>query len=622
MKEKVEEQEALGQAYGELADTSRSVDDEIDQSPPRQPDQYQGRRFPGRAQSQDGDSIAGQRYRGASLGAMTRRRFLALLAAGGAVPLVGCGQSAPPPSGYAVPGTVVNGGLPAGHILRRAASLEPPPPVGEWDAVVVGGGVSGLCACWKLRRAGVQRILLLELESQWGGTSIAGTAAGRPFPWGAHYINVPPAEADCIHELLGAIGIIEGYDSAGRPQVDPRHLLRWPHERLHRDGAWFEGFDLLAGASRAEAEALRAFEDDMLRWALYRGRDGRKAFAMPLQYSSAAAEARALDDITMAQYLQDKGMAGSRLQWLVNYACRDDYGSSFDQVSAWAAIHYFACRYYDRRLEDQYPADTLTWPEGNAFLVDRIISQLAGIERRLNAAVVRLVNKGAAVECAFAELPSGQMHSVAARTVVYAGKLHGAPYVVPQMPQGQKRAIAALEYSPWLVAAIRLEQLPQVGRGLAWDNVFFDSPSLGYIVADHQRTASGAGGAGVIVYYRPFVDDLAQSRAALLEFERQYWIDQIMAELLAVHPELTDKVERIDFYLWGHGMVRPAPGGLWGPFSGRRRQPVDRLFFAGCDATGLPLFEEAAFCGIWAAEQALARLDLPFATSLGGLPRD
>ena len=60
---------------------------------------------------------------------------------------------------------------------------------------------------------------------------------------------------------------------------------------------------------------------------------------MPLRYSTADPKVRHLDEISMAQYLREEGWHDDRLGWLVDYACRDDYGSTAAQVSAWAGIH-------------------------------------------------------------------------------------------------------------------------------------------------------------------------------------------------------------------------------------------------------------------------------------------
>ena len=248
-----------------------------------------------------------------------RRSFLKSLLAGSVCLPYACTERPPSPHGVDVEARFIDAVPPErGHLMLGAVDPAEFAAAAETtvDVLVVGGGVSGLAACWKLRQAGVQRLLLVELADRLGGNAMAGQAGDLAFPWGAHYINVPPAEADCVHEVLSDLGVIRGYDAAGRPLVDPDHLLRWPAERLWADGSWVEGLDPFADAGEGEMEELRAFEDDMLRWTLHRGRDGRRAFAMPLAYSTSEARVRRLDDQTMAQYVESRGWRSRRLAWL------------------------------------------------------------------------------------------------------------------------------------------------------------------------------------------------------------------------------------------------------------------------------------------------------------------
>ncbi|MFC1525370.1 NAD(P)-binding protein [Candidatus Latescibacterota bacterium] len=524
--------------------------------------------------------------------------------------------------GEPIPGRIANPHTPTrGHFLRSHHDPSHYPIHGGLsDVVVIGGGVSGLCACWRLRRAGVEHIHLLELESQLGGTSCSGRLGGIVFPWGAHYINIPPPEADCIHVLLRDLGVIEGYDAAGRPLVPPEHLLRWPRERLHDGQAWRPELDPFHDAPTGELETFQRFEDDMLRWALYRGRDDRRAFAMPLAYSSADSAARQLDTITMGEYLRNRGWRSPRLDWLVNWACRDDYGATMDQVSAWAGIHYHACRFYDRRVADQYPADTLTWPEGNGFLVSRLADGLAACDIHEHTAAVATRQVRAGVEVTCLDLVTGRCQRLRARAAIYAGKLHGAPHVVSGMPAPQARAMGQAPYSAWLVAAIHLSARPdRPVLEASWDNVVVDSPSVGYVSARHQE--GGGDTDDVLIYYLPFVRDLTRARMELRDRDQSFWAQRIAADLERVHPGIRQAIERIDIWRWGHAMPQPVPGALWGEAALLRQRPCGRVAFASCDATGLPLFEEAVFAGVRAAEQCLSWLGVEDATMLGGLPR-
>ncbi len=60
---------------------------------------------------------------------------------------------------------------------------------------------------------------------------------------------------------------------------------------------------------------------------------------------------------------------------------------------------------------------------------------------------------------------------------------------------------------------------------------------------------------------------------------------------------------------WGHAMIRPRPGFMWGGARQKAQASLARaLHFAHTDLGGLALFEEANHFGVVAAERALAGL--------------
>jgi hypothetical protein len=64
-------------------------------------------------------------------------------------------------------------------------------------------------------------------------------------------------------------------------------------------------------------------------------------------------------------------------------------------------------------------------------------------------------------------------------------------------------------------------------------------------------------------------------------------------------------------------MVRPTPGFIWSPArQAAAALPSGPILFAHADLSGLPLFEEAQYRGIAAAERALTALRIPFESSL------
>jgi len=504
-----------------------------------------------------------------------------------------------------------------GHALRTASldlSRYPQSNEDPYDAIVVGGGVSGLAAMWKLKKAGIERVLLLELGARCGGTSLGGQIDGMGFPWGAHYINVPPPEAQCVHEILGDIGVIEGYDARGWPLVESGAILHWPHERLFINGHWQDGLEPMYGVSTLERDEILRFRDTMLRFALQKGRDGKPAFALPMRYSSQDPQLLSLDQIPFSAFLKDNGFTTQPLKWYANYACRDDYGSLSHQVSAWAGIHYYACRTYDYRLKDTYPAHTLTWPDGNARLVRGLMGQVDVDQIRTHTLAMRIDQMGRDIAVAALDVESQEGSLLRAKSVVYAGKLHTVPHVFPNLNRDQRSALQGIQYSPWLVAAIKLNKNARF-TATHWDNVLYDSPSLGYI---SPRPPNPLGDpAPVLTYYLPFVENLREARQDLLKADHRRWVEFIVHDLGQADRSLTESIERIDLYRWGHGMPRPVPGALWGREKMWRRKALEGAFLASCDRTGLPLFEEAVFTGVLAAEEVMDYLGHSYATSIG-----
>ncbi|MCA1593471.1 MAG: NAD(P)/FAD-dependent oxidoreductase, partial [Acidobacteria bacterium] len=265
-------------------------------------------------------------------------------------------------------GEIVGASDVIGHRLRDGLRAEPAPDAWERAGVViVGGGVAGLASAWRLLQAGFEDFILLELERAPGGTARSGEAHGVvPYPWGAHYIPAPTKENRALVALLGEMNVLEGTDERGEPVVGEQFLCRDPEERVFYRGRWYEGLYLQAGAGTEDAAQLRAFNAEVDRWTGWRDARGRRAFAIPVSTVSDDAEVTALDRVTMSEWMDARGLTSARLRWLVDYACRDDYGLTLEQTSAWAALFYFASRTPQPGADSQ---PLITWPEGNGRLV-------------------------------------------------------------------------------------------------------------------------------------------------------------------------------------------------------------------------------------------------------------
>jgi hypothetical protein len=290
----------------------------------------------------------------------------------------------------------------------------------------------------------------------------------------------------------------------------------------------------------------------------------------------------------------------------LRYCMRDDYGCEPADVSAWAGIHYFAGR--RGWAADGAGDNELTWPEGN----DRLAAAMAGrFRNRIHSGrIVHRVERegegdGARILVDSFDVAAGRTVRTRARAAILAMPHFVAGRVAP----GEVQPSTAFTYAPWIVANVTVDRLPE-GRGtpIAWDNVSSTSDSLGYVVATHQGPAAISAGS-VLTWYMPLSRMApAEARRMMLERPVEEWQQEVEDDLLAMHPDLAGAIRRIDVWRWGHAMIRPTPGFIWGEGRAAAAQAAPPLFLAHSDLSGLSLFEEAHYRGTAAAEAAMSHL--------------
>ncbi len=530
-------------------------------------------------------------------------------------PLAGCSRDA----AARFDGGWVGASHERGHRLRGAAppaksgSLPEPTVTRRAGAIVVGAGIAGLAAARALVNAGVDDIRILELEDTAGGNSRGHSMAGMRCPLGAHYLPVPGDSAVEVIELLEALGVRK--TEYGRPVYDERLLCHSPQERLFIAGGWREGLlpplEALPVAERASTLAdYRAFGA-----AVAEVSEGG-AFAIPTARSRWSPPLAALDATTFAEWLNARGLRSPALRWYLDYCCRDDYGAGAAQVSAWAGLHYFASRHGFRAPggDSSSGIDSgdgiLTWPEGNAWLAERMAARLA--DRLQPGRVVLRVREGRDDVSVDAWSAATTQHErwIAPR-VVLATPLFIAARLLESPPPALVEAAGALRYAPWLVAnlqlGVALDDYP--GAPPSWDNVPYGDAALGYVDAMHQSTRPFAGPT-VLTVYRELGGnsraDIAANRAQLLSEDWRTWADRIVAGLAVLHPDLPGKLRRADLMRYGHAMSIPVPGLRGSAALQALAAPQRRVHFAHADLSAYSVFEEALYHGTRAGRAAAA----------------
>jgi hypothetical protein len=322
-------------------------------------------------------------------------------------------------------------------------------------------------------------------------------------------------------------------------------------------------------------------------------------FALPSRRARWTAGHAALDAIPFAQWLNHQGLTDARLRWFLDYACRDDFGADAAVVSAWAGLHYFASRHGFHAPGDDDGGErdaVLTWPEGNAWLVQRLAAPL-GDRLRTGRLVLRVAVERHQVTADVLDLATQAVERWQAPQAVLALPLFVAARIVESPAAALTAAAATLRYAPWLVANLQLKRplLDRPGLPPAWDNVSYGRAGLGYVHAQHQSLGAAPRGTLITAYHAlPEAE-----RGALLARPWRDWAQRVIDELAATHPDLPAQVAQVDLARHGHAMSIPAPG-VRGHAALKALADGDaasRLHFAHADLAGTSVFEEAFTLG-------------------------
>ena len=465
----------------------------------------------------------------------------------------------------------------AGLALAGSRSL-PLPRAMDGDAVaIVGAGIAGLSAAWRLRQQGVP-VALYEAQNRIGGRmlSLRGRFAdGQVVELGGELIDSGHVHMRAMARELGiALDDLQAGEDA-------------------RD-AWY--FD---GALRDEAEIVRAF----VPVAAALERDLALLGDGDLDWRDANPAFRALDALSITQWLDRSGVHGW-LRRLLEVAYTTEMGLEADQQSALNLVTFLGSgadafkvfgesdeRFHVHAGNDAIP-QALGQKLSDALHVGEV---LEAVRREGDVHVLSFRRDGAS-------------HEVRARQAILALPLTLLREVRLdlEMPAAQRRAIDTLAYGTNAKLMIGFDARPWRARG-------YNGASMSDLAyqTSWETSRGQAGRAGILTNFtggRHGVDLGAgtpelQAQAAVRDLER------VFPGVAAARGGATQARMHWPSHPWARGSYLCYRPGEWSTLRGAQAQPVGGLHFAGehCAMDTQGFMEGGCESGTAAARAVLAQ---------------
>jgi protoporphyrinogen/coproporphyrinogen III oxidase len=443
------------------------------------------------------------------------------------------------------------------------------------DVVVVGAGLAGLSAAWKLRG---QDIAVLEADTRFGGRIQSQRQGDYWMNWGGHVFAGHNSSTD---ELLVETGVdavavpgsLQAMSMNGkflRSGHIATYPFRIPMSLGARIGTMYGGLKVVAGVAKYVG--------------VVRKREGE----------TGPERQQRIYDFENTRTFQDfignlPADAASLFQTTVTRS-----SGNMDQISAGAGIGYFS-------LVLGFGQGLNRGIVGGPSTLTGSIAATLGERLQLGAEVYEVVEKPHSVVVRYRQ--NGQDHEVEAKSVVLATTANISRKVGVTLADDVRDALSQVKYGPHVSTAF----LTNESGKRPWDDIYaIAAPKRSFAIALNQasivRGSEGDGQrkpGGSFMTFSP-----AALGAALLHKPEQEVIDTHLKDLEAVldYKGFSDSVVEAKMERWENASPYCAPGRA-------KLQPVlmrneGRVFLAG-DFLGTLYTETSITTGFTAAERAL-----------------
>ncbi len=445
------------------------------------------------------------------------------------------------------------------HQVRDGKVFTRPAASARHDVVIVGGGVSGLTAAYRLQH---RDFLLLEKEPHWGGNAYAMEYDGSTYATGSAFLT----KDENAYHFAREIGLeplpVNSSDAS---------ILRG---ELVLD-TWGEGLNKLPYAAPVR-EGFKKFKKEML--AIEVDKRGKELYDKPF-----------------SDFL--KGYPAELKQWWDNFG-PSNWGAASEETAAALAILTLQEMAEESRADDRY-----TWPGGLGAITKKLAETLQPKYKdrmQTGATTVAVVSEKDGVQVTY--MLGGELKTVAAKAVIMATPKFITRRIVEGLPDKQSEAMHQIRYIPYPVVNLIFEK-PVFNHGYdTWcpGNTFTD-----FIVADWviQKQAGYQQKFNIISCYTPMKEE---ERGYLLnEIGARKIAANVLADFQKLMPGFNVDPVEVHIYRRGHPLYMSTPG-LYTQVQPLARQAMDRVFFANTDSEGP---ESTTAKGIQAAQRAVKEVE-------------
>jgi len=426
------------------------------------------------------------------------------------------------------------------HQVRDGKIFTRPPVSAKLDVVIVGGGMSGLAAAYKLQN---RDFLLLEKEPHWGGNATVAEYGGSIYATGAAFLD---GKED------------EGYVLAREIGIEPLPVSNWDGTIVNGEfvpDTWGEGLDKLPYSASVK-DGFRKYREQILTVDFKKRKEG-------------------LDNVPLSDLM--KGYPAEVKQWWDNYG-PSNWGATSDDTAAMIGVYELQAIAGKDREDERY-----TFAGGLGAISKRLAETLQSKhkDRMVTGATIVAVENDKS-EARVTYVQSGELKTVAAKAVIMATPKFITRRLVQGLPDKQSDAMQEMRYIPYAVVNL-IYDVPVFNRGYdTWcpGNRFTD-----VIVADWviKKQSGYQQKYNILSCYTPMHED--ERRLLLTEDGARRIASEVLTGFQKLMPSTNADPVEVHIYRRGHPLYMSTPG-LYTKIQPLVRAPFDRIYFANTDSEG------------------------------------